>query len=353
MSYSAPDAPSRDVTPRVYSSHDPPAALREAYERDGFVILTDIFSNSSMNAKKEDAQEDLMNQLRVAAEDTVTLTRKGEWPYRRVVGKQFPPFNIDSKDYWGVQHLLHPSCPHSDLFAEFYASSPLLDVSAILIGLDPSEEGVRKMQLELFNLLINPTTHYFALSWHRDDIRPEISIDDERKALRTPTHGIQWNAALYDDDCLFVVPGTHRRIRTHEEKQANHAKAPEAKKCAEGYGGAGEELDVACSADPPTTLRVKLKAGEAVFYSQRILHRASYLPTKQRATLHGCYGCTGEEHSAAASERARNVLQHGVEWMRDEAFGAGLPPRLQPMWRNLINMERQNAGKSLGYSLEG
>lgn len=57
-------------------------------------------------------------------------------------------------------------------------------------------------------------------------------------------------------------------------------------------------------------------AGQTAFYSQRILHRASYLPSRKRATLHGCYGdlqgSKDEEHAAiVAGERARNVLQVG------------------------------------------
>ncbi|KAE8240077.1 hypothetical protein A4X13_0g7953 [Tilletia indica] len=109
-------------------------------------------------------------------------------------------------------------------------------------------------------------------------------------------------------------------------------------------------------------------AGQSAFYSQRVLHRASYLPNQTRATLHGCYGeSSGDTDvsidgpssaTAAVSEtsvgeqRARNVLQHGVEWMKDPAFGASLPDKLHPMWENLLRMEPQWAGKNLGFSLD-
>ena len=70
-------------------------------------------------------------------------------------------------------------------------------------------------------------------------------------------------------------------------------------------------------------------AGQTVFYSQRILHRASYRPDRKRATLHACYGDTGDGDQGAA-ERARNILQHGVQWMRDDSFSSKLPERLGP-----------------------
>ncbi|KAK0524955.1 hypothetical protein OC834_005338 [Tilletia horrida] len=350
-----------------FATPDALEALRDAYERDGFVIVDGIFTS---------AEE--LDALRTAAADVVQLTRKGGWPHRRVVGKQFPPFDEVTQDYWGVQHLMSPALPHSRLFTSFYASR-VLDVSSALLGVPLSQ-----MQLELFNLLINPTQHAFALGWHRDDIKPSISTEEERRVLVADQAragaakdggGIQWNAALYDDACLFVVPGTHRRVRTEQERKANATPPPPPTPIPQGKELSTQEkeaLDGAWELDPPTTQRVVLKAGQSAFYSQRILHRASYLPNQIRATLHGCYGESGNETPSSSStsssdtapkdahptdtsvgeQRARNVLQHGVEWMKDPQFGAALPERLRPMWDNLLRMERQWAGKNLGYSLD-
>lgn len=52
---------------------------------------------------------------------------------------------------------------------------------------------------ELFNLLVNPLENDYALSWHRDDVRAEASAEEEEIALGKDHHGVQWNAALYDD----------------------------------------------------------------------------------------------------------------------------------------------------------
>lgn len=43
---------------------------------------------------------------------------------------------------------------------------------------------------ELFNLLINPESHEFALRWHRDDVRETATEDEERQALAIWHHGV-------------------------------------------------------------------------------------------------------------------------------------------------------------------
>jgi hypothetical protein len=300
-------------------------ALAEHFHREGYVIVDDIFDKVDIEA------------LRKAASDVISLTREGNWNHRRVVGKQFPPYDtITTPDSWGVQHLMHPSLPHHDTFAQFYGSAPLLDIAAHLLS-----TKISNMQLELFNLLIEPSDHYFALGWHRDDIRADVEEDKELERLGAPTSGIQWNACLYDDDCLFLVPRTHARLRTEEERIANQTDPPAARPIDEADNS--QDSSGSWTIDPKTTKRVSLKgafhprahcvylpiliyelphstspAGQTAFYSQRILHRASYTPSKKRATLHGCYGDIGEaiqgsaeeeNAKAVASERARNVLQ--------------------------------------------
>lgn len=334
--------------------------LRAAYAEHGYVVVEGVLPPPS---SPEYAQ------LQAAAEAAVQATRAGSWPHRRIVGKRFPPFDATNPDSWGVQHLMHPEAPEHEVFRRFYADPKLLAVSAALLGLDgpagadrpvcSAEPPTREMQVELFNLLINPVSSAFALGWHRDDVRPETDPAEEQKILDSPVGGVQWNAPLYPDDCLFIVPGSHNRLRTPSEVDANHAVPPppapvgpdgqpSTASSEDGSPAVDKAIfDGAWSVDPPSTLRVALRPGQTAFYSQRILHRASYVPSKKRQTLHGCYGLAGSE------QRARNVLQHGLDWMRDPAFGAALPERLQPMWSNLVQLEEKSEGKDLGFSLDG
>lgn len=43
---------------------------------------------------------------------------------------------------------------------------------------------------ELFNLLINPLSHDFALRWHRDDIKEDATEEEEQEALKVWHHGV-------------------------------------------------------------------------------------------------------------------------------------------------------------------
>jgi hypothetical protein len=98
--------------------------------------------------------------------------------------------------------------------------------------------------------------------------------------------------ALYDDESLIVVLGTNKRARTPVERNA----------------GPYENL--------PGEVRVRMKAGDVVFYNNNILHRGAYLSQVERMTLHGSMG-----HVDGSRLRARNVLQHGVgEWVGEIDF---------------------------------
>ncbi|CAO1621128.1 unnamed protein product [Jaminaea pallidilutea] len=308
-------------------------ALRADYDRDGYVIVDGLF-------------DDAIEPLRSETEGIVRDTRNGQWPFVRRVGKQFPPFDaVTSPDYWGVQHLMHPEMPHTDSFRDFYSQQSFLQISAALMGCEASS-----LQMELFNLLIEPKHHAFALGWHRDDIRPNVTPQEEDQTLATPVGGVQWNAVLFDDDCLFVVPGSHRRRRTSDEIAANRKDPPEPINVDDLSAEKAAAIDGSWEVDPKETLRVQLKAGQTVFYSQRILHRASYLPTRRRATLHGCYGQAG-----GGGERARMILQHDVDWMKEASFGDSLPAngRLKSMWQLLMSEYAHRNKSDYGYSLSG
>jgi hypothetical protein len=84
--------------------------------------------------------------------------------------------------------------------------------------------------IELFNLLVNPSHTAFALPWHRDDVRLSASTEEEQASLAKRQWGIQWNTALLDDNCLFVVPGTHSKILSEEQRSEMISSVDETKK---------------------------------------------------------------------------------------------------------------------------
>jgi hypothetical protein len=71
---------------------------------------------------------------------------------------------------------------------------------------------IENWKQELFNLLINPLEHEFALRWHRDDVREDACEDDEREALNLWHHGVI--TAILSLHGTDVSPGTMEYVRS-------------------------------------------------------------------------------------------------------------------------------------------
>ncbi|KZT20035.1 hypothetical protein NEOLEDRAFT_894387 [Neolentinus lepideus HHB14362 ss-1] len=273
----------------------PSSMLKEQYEEQGFVIIPGLV---------EDLEEH-----RQAAERAIERTRSGSWPHRRVVGKQFPPYGNDDPDSWGVQHVMHPDLGEP-VFARWYTSDAQTRVVQELL-----ECPAENLQMELFNMLINPNAHNFALRWHRDDVKETATEEEERSALGVWHYGVQWNTS-------------HRNPRTPDQRK--HSSTSEAPK---------DPMDM------PGAIQVTIKAGESVFYNSNILHCAAYDCSQKRATLHATMGDT-----RAGASRARNILQHGLAWMKEDAFRDTLDEKGKAMLSRLIKMQ-ESVNDDVGYSL--
>ncbi|KAG6373541.1 hypothetical protein JVT61DRAFT_6184 [Boletus reticuloceps] len=307
--------------------------LKAAHDDQGYVLVPDLIPS------------DLLPALRAACDRVIAKTRTGAWPHRRTVGKQFPPFDDAHPDSWGVQHVMHPALGEP-VFAQWYTSEGVRTVSAALLGCD-----VGSLQMELFNLLINPLNHDFALRWHRDDVRENATPEEELKALASWSRGVQWNTALYEDACLYLVPKSHKVPRTDEQRVHSTTLEPPRDPLAMP-GSIRLVLQRKCPSpcvwsvdnDMLTTLSI---AGETVFYNSNILHCATYDAQQRRATLHATMGDT-----RGGSSRARNVLQHGLEWMQEKRFRETLDEGGQRMLDALVEMRNGVQGE-VGYSLTG
>ncbi|KAL2350577.1 hypothetical protein BJ546DRAFT_858353 [Cryomyces antarcticus] len=285
------------------------SSLTTALDRDGYVLIPSVLTS------------DVLTQLRAACQRSIDLARSGQWPFIRTLPKQFPPWPADiSHGIWGVQHFLHPSMPDHALFASSYFAHTVVDPVTELLGVVPDE-----LVMELYNLLIRPDAD-FALRWHRDDIPPTATAEEEMARLGRKAWHAQWNLALFDDCSLIVVPGSHKRARTAEERAADpwDDNMP------------GQEI-------------VRMQAGDVVFYNNNILHRGVYSKDRERMTLHGSMGVVGH-----GKERARNVLQHGVEeWVQECDFsglGEGIRERAEGMRQRLVEMGRGN--RDVGFAQE-
>lgn len=212
--------------------------------------------------------------------------------------------------------------PEHEIFTQLYFSDAVIQPAKELLQCEDEE-----LIMELFNLLVRPDRD-FALRWHRDDISAEATAEEEMERLARPAWHAQWNLALYDDASLIVVPESHCRARTGEERSAGP------------WEGSIGGMEV-----------VRLKAGDVVFYNNNILHTGRYDSSVERMTLHGSVG-----HMKGSALRARNVLQHGLkDWVEKCDFSTigddKERRRAEHMRENLVRLGRETG--DVGYSLQG
>ncbi len=126
--------------------------------------------------------------------------------------------------------------------------------------------GVSAMQV-----LCNPSFEAGPAKWHRDvhpiDMGP-MRLQQAAVIENGPTY-IQLNIPLYNDDVLWVVPGSHVRLNTTTEN---------------------ERLSGNDRIPLPGGVPVKLRAGDGVVYNNHLLHWGSnYTAQTKRRTLHNGY----------------------------------------------------------------
>ena len=97
--------------------------LKQLFDEQGYVVVPDLIP------------ADMLDALEAACADVIKKTRTGEWPHRRTLGRQFPPYGDGDPDSWGVQHVMHPDLGHP-VFARWYTSDALVDVVKELLGCD-------------------------------------------------------------------------------------------------------------------------------------------------------------------------------------------------------------------------
>ncbi len=193
--------------------------LHGRFARDGFVLLKDAIPSA------------LMEDLRAAVVPVLQLRAGGATRYQTILDERF----------FSHRYI-------------YFLNLPALNRAAqAIIGREDLIAGGLALQ-------IGSATRQW-LGWHRDhgEQSPDLPA---RFAYATKT--IQTNCPLYDDDCLWVIPGSQRRPSTAEE--------------------------LAHRGDPaamPGAFNVQLRAGDCLLYQPIIWHAAEYRPEWKRATFHG------------------------------------------------------------------
>ncbi len=159
------------------------------------------------------------------------------------------------------------------------ANTVELCLHANTLGVSRQALRDRDAAVSMMFLMCNPATDYGPDLWHRDHHHgpysqaPLAGLQADMLANGGPG-SVQWNIALYDDDVLWVVPGSHRRLNTPQENR---------------------ELQDDPRGPLSNGMQVELQAGDGVMYINTNLHWPSNYTTKLRRCIHlGYRAFTGQ-----------------------------------------------------------
>ena len=198
---------------------------------------------------------------------------------------------------------------------EIWLHENMQGVSSRLLGVE--DASVTEMMV-----MCNPVRDHETAGhrgWHRDFYPPHTAplqgyADD---FLENGPRYVQWNLPLYDDNVLWVVPGSHARLNTAEENTALNSDA---------------------RTPVPGAVQTHLAAGDGVAYILPLLHWGSRYNARMRRTIHGGFSEYTEqkdlpflEHLSPASqaafkrwnERSSQTFKHIEEALRAVVDGDG------------------------------
>ena len=224
-----------------------PSLNQSKLRRDGYVIVRDVIP------------ADRLDDVREACEGVLDRQRE---IWRQEAGPDDLPGGVwDMRPQPRVPEFHALVDAETALAVELWLSEPVMSISRELLS------GSEAVPMHMM-MMCNPRTDHGPAKWHRDigplEVAPLWLLQEE--LAETGPRYLQWNLPLYDDDVLWVVPGSHRRLNTPEE-------------------------DRRLRDDPrsplPGGMPVELKAGDGLIYYHSMLHWGSNYSPKLRRTVHG------------------------------------------------------------------
>ena len=252
---------------------------RDQFLGEGFAVLPEV------------VPPDQLDELRAASE--LLLDRRREiWARER--GADDPPggqWEISRQPRLTISDTPEVVDEETASFVEFWLHDNTHGVSSRL--LDMPHAACTEMMM-----MCSPVKDHGPAMWHRDihpfDTAPLQGYAED--ILENGPRYIQWNIALYDDDVLWVVPGSHVRFATEDEQA---------------------QLNTDRTVPLPNAVQTHLKAGDGVAYITPIFHWGSNYSTRLRRTLHGGYSNFSDypdmRYSEYLSAAARDTFRRWEE----------------------------------------
>jgi hypothetical protein len=230
----------------------------DGFFRDGFVVIRDAIPAS------------LTADLRRECDKAVAVIRRQAPGYHQ----RFQPVNQYAE--------------HADMrvFQDYAALPSLNSAFKQVLGAD-----VFYGRLDVMGVFIEPPDRARTVAWHRDMFLEMSRLGSEEAFKR---FALDWdslnqiNAALYNDDSTWYVPGSHLRIAdTPTELAVSRELDPkeEEKLAAAGDFFALERRNLDHVRRMPGARQVHLFAGDLLLYRAVGWHCGNYVPYRKRATI--------------------------------------------------------------------
>lgn len=223
---------------------------RERFLRDGYLVVPEVIDPARL-AEVRRAYETLVERQRAvwAAERGPDDPPGGVWETARQ-----PRLHLSRE----LAAQIDASCAAA---VEVWVGDRLRAAANRL--LDVEDAGATELMM-----MCSPVRDRGPANWHRDihpiDTAPLRGYIDD--IVENGPAYIQWNIPLYDDDVLWVMPGTHVRVNTDRENR----------------------LLLADDRQPlPGAVQTRLRGGDGVVYITPILHWGSDYSARLRRTVHG------------------------------------------------------------------
>ena len=225
---------------------------RDQFLEEGYVILRQVIPPEQLGSLRR-------------AYELLVERQKAIWARER--GPDDPPGGVwesSSQPRLNLTGLADQIEAETAGAVEIWLHENMQGVSSQLLGVE--DAGVTEMML-----MCNPVRDHDTgdhRGWHRDFYPPHAAplqgyVDD---ILENGPRYVQWNLPLYDDNVLWVVPGSHNRFNTAEENAA---------------------LDEDARQPLPGAIQTDLAAGDGVAYILPLLHWGSLYNARTRRTIHG------------------------------------------------------------------
>ena len=210
-----------------------------------------------------------------------------------------------------------------------YAELP--ELRAAISGVLGGGKGeFRHGKREVFGVLFEPRDQPWATHWHRD-WRDNIEYVDRAKwwaAFHDERCFNQINCALYDDDSLWIVPGSHLRGDTPEEMALWPTRPTPPPELTPDMGAdARYEKCLELARSMPGARNLVLHPGDFCVYRNTLWHLGVYHPAKVRATLHD--GAFTEEFRRWTDDARADFAERQARGLGWSAFLHEQPPPRQ------------------------